>query len=130
MPNSYLVQHKETLKLWKIRKSIKHLIKISNLGPKNGPVGWNGLFLSGNALHPGSQGFNFGFSSECSRPFGPYLCAFWALFLGPFGPYLLGPFGPYFWGPLCPFLGAFWDFFLRLLGLFFWSFGGLIVGAF
>ena len=45
MPNSHLILHKETLKQHKdINKiSIKHLIRIINLGAKNRPVGRSGL---------------------------------------------------------------------------------------
>ena len=44
MPNSHLVLHKETLKQhFENKISIKHFIKIINLGAKNCPVGRNGL---------------------------------------------------------------------------------------
>ena len=44
MPNSHLVLHKETLKQHcKNKMSIKHLIKIINLGAINCPVVLNGL---------------------------------------------------------------------------------------
>ena len=44
MPNSHLVLHKETLNnTLKNKISFKHLIKVTNLGAKNCPVGRNGL---------------------------------------------------------------------------------------
>ena len=47
-PNSHLVLHKEPLKQnYKNRKClIKCLVKIINLRAINGPVGWNGLYIS------------------------------------------------------------------------------------
>ena len=46
MPNSHLILHKETLNnTLKNKISIKHLSKIINLGPKNCPVGRNGLIV-------------------------------------------------------------------------------------
>ena len=47
MPNSHLVLHKETLKQhFENKISIKHLIKIINMGAINCPVGRNGLIFS------------------------------------------------------------------------------------
>ena len=53
MPNSHLFLHKETLKQYFEKKiSIKHLIKINNLGAINCPVGRNGLINALLTFHP------------------------------------------------------------------------------
>ena len=54
MSNSHLVLHKETLKqhFEKYTTSIKHLIKIINLGAINCPVGRNGLSWTCSHLSP------------------------------------------------------------------------------